>query len=62
LWQSSIGFADPRRMKLGATSIERLFARWVGHHKGQLSAIPLLVSFSRTSLLVPESQQNQAGF
>jgi hypothetical protein len=49
-------------MKLGAPSIERLFARWMGDRKGQLSAIPILVSFSDTSLLVPESQQNQAGF
>jgi len=26
-------------MKLGAPSIERFFARWVGDHKGQPSAI-----------------------
>jgi hypothetical protein len=56
LCQSSTGFADPRRMKLGAPSIEGLFARWVGDHKGQLSAIPLLVSFYGTNFRGPRRQ------
>jgi hypothetical protein len=51
------------RTNLGAPSIERLFARWVGDHKGQPLAIPFLVSFKDTSLLVSQSpQKSSQGF